>query len=166
MTVEDGLIRTHGGMACFIGPAENSATAASASFQDARSHDNSGVFIRSPSSRARVDACPYATKCKSTTSRKNPTRRLSHHRHALLAHQASRETRKPGPGVDTMVITWTAAHIVASTTSRSRLYRRPARSRPQFDFEPQHGTRPTRLHRLQNHSKTTSSSSRKSAFSR
>jgi len=56
MTVENGLIQTHGGMGLLYWTAARSPLSDSGRLQNARHNDNSGVFIRIPIELAKNDA--------------------------------------------------------------------------------------------------------------
>jgi len=112
ITVEDGLMKTHGGMVSRTGAAEKLATANSASFQDARFQRHSGVYVRIPiEPREPWMPVHYGYEVRSTIIPKPPRRRLSHHRRALFLTKPLAKPGKPAR-MEHMEITLDGPHTV------------------------------------------------------
>jgi hypothetical protein len=155
-TVEDGLIKTHGGMGLLYwtgGKVSNCRIRVVYKMRD--TNDNSGVSSASPSSLANP-GCPFtmATKCKSTIIRNLQRRRCPHYRHTLFSYQAALQTGKPGPQWNTMIITRRPHTLVELNGQKVTDYTEgQAVPERKFDFEPQRGRRPDEgWIGLQNHS--------------
>jgi len=157
-TVEDGLIRTHGGMGLLYwtgGPVKNSRLKVVFKMRD--KNDNSGVFIRIPV-EPREEWMPvhygYEVQIDNEPEKSNEDDyHITGTLYSLTKPLA--KPAKPGPEWNTMVITLDGPHTIVTVndvkvTDYTEGQPVPARK---FDFEPQHGRRPDAgWIGLQNHS--------------
>jgi len=158
MTVEDGLIRTHGGMGLLYwtgGKLSNSRIRVVFKMRD--HNDNSGVFIRIPI-EPREEWMPvhygYEVQIDNEPEKSNEDDyHITGTLYSLTKPLA--KSGKPGPEWNTMVITLDGPRTIVElndvkVTDFTEGQPVPARK---FDFEPQHGTRPNEGYiGLQNHS--------------
>ncbi len=103
MTVEDGLIQTHGGMGLLYWTGGKLGDCVIRVVYKMRDHnDNSGVFIRIPiEPREAWMPVHYGYEVQIDNEPEEvERRRLSHHRNALFAHQAAGPPRQTGAGVE------------------------------------------------------------------
>ena len=103
MTVEDGLIRTNGGMGLLYLTAGKMANCRIRVVYKMRdSNDNSGVFIRIPiEPREPWMPVHYGYEVQIDNHRDIERRRVSRHGGSLFADQTARQTRQARPGVET-----------------------------------------------------------------
>ena len=160
MTVEDGLIHTHGGMGLLYwtgGPVENCVVRVVFRMRD--ENDNSGVFVRIPL-EPREEWMPvhygYEVQIDNHPERSNPPEDEAHSTGMLYSlTKPLAKAWKPGPEWNTMEITLAGPRtIVMLNGVKVTDYKEgdpvPARK---FDFEPQRGRRPSLGYfGLQNHS--------------
>src|SRR5712671_240262 len=156
MTVEDGLIRTHGGMGLLYWTGGKVGDCVIRVVYKMRDHnDNSGVFIRIPI-EPREEWMPvhygYEVQIDNEAAGED-----EYHITGMLYSLTKplARTGKPGPEWNTMEITLDGPHTVvtlngAKVTDYTEGDPVPERK---FDFEPQHGPRPLEGYiGLQNHS--------------
>jgi hypothetical protein len=157
-TVEDGLIRTHGGMGLLYwtgGKVANSVLRIVYKMRD--TNDNSGVFIRIPI-EPREEWMPvnYGYEVQIDNHPETSNEDEYHVTGTLYSlTKPLAKPGKPGPEWNTMEITLDGPHTVvvvngAKVTDYTEGDPVPERK---FDFEPQRGTRPVEGYiGLQNHS--------------
>src|SRR5450755_2502775 len=158
MSVEDGLIRPHGGMGLLYwtaGPVTDCVIRVVFRMRD--HNDNSGVFIRIPI-EPREEWMPvhygYEVQIDNEPEKSNET---GYHATGTLYSQTNAMARsgKPGPAWNTMEITLDGPHTVVflngvKVTDYTEGQPVPAKK---FTFEPQRGPRPLEgFIGLQNHS--------------
>jgi hypothetical protein len=160
MTVEDGLIHTHGGMGLLYweaGPIGNCRIHVVYRMRD--ENDNSGVFIRIPV-EPREEWMPvhygYEVQIDNHPERSNPPEDDTHSTGMLYSlTKPLAKAWKPGPDWNTMDITLDGPHTVVmlngiKVTDYTEGAPVPAQ---QFTFEPKRGLRPNFGYiGLQNHS--------------
>jgi hypothetical protein len=159
MTVEDGLIQTHGGMGLLWwtgGKISNSVIRVVFKMRD--HNDNSGVFVRIPI-EPREEWMPvhygYEVQIDNEPEKSNET---GYHATGTLYSQTNAMARsgKPGPEWNTMEITLDGPHTIVhlngvKVTDYTEGQPVPPRK---FSFEPQRGPRPLEGYiGLQNHGK-------------
>jgi hypothetical protein len=160
MTVEDGLIRTHGGMGLLYwagGPIANCVVRVVFRMRD--ENDNSGVFIRIPL-EPREEWMPvhygYEVQIDNHPERSNPPEDEAHSTGMLYSlTKPLAMAGKPGPQWNTMEITLDGPRtIVLLNGVKVTDYKEGDPVPPRkFSFEPQRGTRPDLGYfGLQNHS--------------
>jgi Domain of Unknown Function (DUF1080) len=160
MTVEDGLIRTHGGMGLLYwagGPIANCVVRVVFRMRD--ENDNSGVFIRIPL-EPREEWMPvhygYEVQIDNHPERSNPPEDEAHSTGMLYSlTKPLAMAGKPGPQWNTMEITLDGPRtIVMLNGLKVTDYKEGDPVPPRkFSFEPQRGTRPDLGYfGLQNHS--------------
>ena len=157
-TVEDGLIRTHGGMGLLYWTAEKFGNCRIKVVYKMRDHnDNSGVFIRIPiEPREPWMPVHYGYEVQ-IDNQPEDSKEDEYHVTGTLYSLTKPLARpgKPGPEWNTMVITLDGPRTVVvlndvKVTDYTEGQPVPARK---FDFEPQHGLRPNEGYiGLQNHS--------------
>ena len=158
MTVEDGLIRTHGGMGLLYWTGGKFGNCVIRVVYRMRDHnDNSGVFIRIPI-EPREEWMPvhygYEVQIDDEPEKSNED---EYHVTATLYSLTKPLARpgKPGPEWNTMEITLDGPHTVVvlngvKVTDYTEGQQVPERK---FNFEPQRGSRPNEGYMgLQNHS--------------
>jgi hypothetical protein len=159
MTVENGLIRTHGGMGLLYWTAGKLGNCRIRVVYKMRDHnDNSGVFIRIPF-EPREEWMPvhygYEVQIDNEPEESNED---EYHVTGTLYSLTKPLARpgKPGPEWNTMLITLDGPRTVVTlndVTVTDYTERQPVPPR-KFDFEPQRGTRPNEGYiGLQNHSR-------------
>src|SRR5438477_2588454 len=158
MTVEDGLIRTHGGMGLLYWTGGKLGDCVIRVVYKMRDHnDNSGVFIRIPI-EPREEWMPvhyrYEVQIDNEPEKSNEDEyHVTGTLYSLTKPLA--KPGKPGPEWNTMEITLDGPHTIVvlngvKVTDYVEGQEVPARK---FDFEPQRGTRPNDGYiGLQNHS--------------
>ncbi|HXY23359.1 MAG TPA: DUF1080 domain-containing protein [Candidatus Acidoferrum sp.] len=156
MTVEDGLIRTHGGMGLLYWTGGKFGNCRIRSvFQMTHHNDNSGVFIRIPI-EPREEWMPVHYGYEVQIDNDAPGEDEYHITGTL--YSLTKPLAKPGkygPEWNTMVITIDGPHTVVllnGVTVTDYTEGQPVPER-KFDFEPQRGPRPMEGYMgLQNHS--------------
>jgi 3-keto-disaccharide hydrolase len=158
MTVEDGLIRTHGGMGLLYWTGGKLSNCRIRVVFKMRDHnDNSGVFIRIPI-EPREEWMPvhygYEVQIDNEPEKSNED---DHHITGTLYSLTKplAKTGKPGPEWNTMVITLDGPRTIVELNDVKVTDFTEGQPVPErkFDFEPQHGTRPNEGYiGLQNHS--------------
>ena len=156
MTVEDGLIRTHGGMGLLYWTGGKFGNCRiRAVFQMTHHNDNSGVFIRIPI-EPREEWMPVHYGYEVQIDNDAPGEDEYHITGTL--YSLTKPLAKPGkygPGWNTMVITIDGPHtlvVLNDVTVTDYTEGQPVPER-KFDFEPQRGPRPMEGYMgLQNHS--------------
>jgi len=158
MTVEDGLIRTHGGMGLLYwtgGKLSNCRIRVVYKMRDF--NDNSGVFIRIPL-EPREEWMPvhYGYEVQIDNHPETSNEDDYHITGTLYSlTKPLAKPGKPGPEWNTMVITLDGPHTIVvlnDVTVTDYTEGQPVPER-KFDFEPQHGPRPNEGYiGLQNHS--------------
>jgi hypothetical protein len=156
MTVEDGLIKTHGGMGLLYWTAGKLGNCRIKVVFKMRDHnDNSGVFIRIPV-EPREEWMPVHYGYEVQIDNDAPGEDEYHVTGTL--YSLTKPLARPGkygPEWNTMIITLDGPHTVVTlndvkVTDYTEGQQVPARK---FDFEPQRGTRPDEGYMgLQNHS--------------
>ena len=160
MTVEDGLIHTHGGMGLLYwtgGPIENCVLRVVFRMRD--ENDNSGVFVRIPL-EPREEWMPvhygYEVQIDNHPERSNPPEDEYHSTGMLYSlTKPLAMAGKPGPQWNTMEITLDGLRtIVVLNGVKVTDYKEGDPTPPRkFSFEPQRGPRPMLGYiGLQNHS--------------
>ena len=159
MTVEDGLIRTHGGMGLLYytgGKLGHCRLRVVYKMRD--TNDNSGVFIRIPI-EPREEWMPvhYGYEVQIDNHPETSNEDDYHITGTLysLTKPLAKPT-KPGPEWNTMLITIDGPHTIVEVNGVKVTDYREGESVPprKFDFEPQLGPRPNEgFFGLQNHSK-------------
>ncbi len=160
MTVEDGLIHTHGGMGLLYwtgGPIENCVLRVVFRMRD--ENDNSGVFVRIPL-EPREEWMPvhygYEVQIDNHPERSNPPEDEYHSTGMLYSlTKPLAMAGKPGPQWNTMEITLDGPRtIVVLNGVKVTDYKEGDPTPPRkFSFEPQRGPRPILGYiGLQNHS--------------
>jgi len=160
MTVEDGLIHTHGGMGLLYwtgGPIENCVLRVVFRMRD--ENDNSGVFVRIPL-EPREEWMPvhygYEVQIDNHPERSNPPEDEYHSTGMLYSlTKPLAMAGKPGPQWNTMEITLEGPRtIVVLNGVKVTDYKEGDPTPPRkFSFEPQRGPRPILGYiGLQNHS--------------
>jgi len=158
MTVEDGLIRTHGGMGLLYWTAGKlSNCRIRVVFKMRDFNDNSGVFIRIPI-EPREEWMPvhYGYEVQIDNHPETSNEDEYHMTGTLysLTKPLAKPT-KPGPEWNTMVITLDGPHTVVVINDEKVTDYTEGQPVPEkkFDFEPQRGLRPNEGYMgLQNHS--------------
>jgi hypothetical protein len=158
MTVEDGLIRTHGGMGLLYWTGGKVGNAQIRVVYKMRDHnDNSGVFIRIPvEPREPWMPVHYGYEVQ-IDNQPEDSKEDKYHVTGTLYSQTKPLARpgKPGPEWNTMLITLDGPHTVVElngvkVTDYTEGQPVPPRK---FDFEPERGRRPNEGYMgLQNHS--------------
>jgi hypothetical protein len=159
-TVEDGLIRTHGGMGLLYwagGPVGNCTLRVVYRMRD--ENDNSGVFIRIPI-EPREEWMPvhygYEVQIDNHPERSDPPEDDSHVTGTLYSlTRPLAKPGKPGPEWNTMEITLDGPRTVVVLNGVKVTDYKEGDPVPErkFDFEPQRGPRPiSGYFGLQNHS--------------
>ena len=158
-TVEDGLIRTHGGMGLLYwtgGKVGNCTIRVVYKMRD--NNDNSGVFIRIPI-EPREEWMPvhYGYEVQIDNHPEKSTEDEYHETGMLysLTKPLVKNAWKPGPEWNTMDITLDGTHTVVMLNGQKVTDFKEGDPVPEkkFDFEPQHGPRPMfGWFGLQNHS--------------
>ena len=157
-TVEEGLIRTHGGMGLLYWTAEKFGNCRIKVVYKMRDHnDNSGVFIRIPiEPREPWMPVHYGYEVQ-IDNQPEDSKEDEYHVTGTLYSLTKPLARpgKPGPEWNTMVITLNGSRTIVEVNGvRVTDYTEggPVPER-KFDFEPQHGRRPDEGYMgLQNHS--------------
>jgi hypothetical protein len=160
MTVEEGLIHTHGGMGLLYwtgGPIENCVLRVVFKMRD--ENDNSGVFVRIPL-EPREEWMPvhygYEVQIDNHPERSNPPEDETHSTGMLYSlTKPLAMAGKPGPQWNTMEITLDGPRtIVVLNGVKVTDYKEGDPTPPRkFSFEPQRGPRPILGYiGLQNHS--------------
>ena len=158
MTVEDGLIRTHGGMGLLYwteGKVGNCRIRVVYKMRDM--NDNSGVFIRIPI-EPREEWMPVHYGYEVQIDNHPETSKEDEYHVTGTLYSLTKplaKPGKPGPEWNTMVITLDGPHttvVVNDQTVTDYTEGQPVPER-KFDFEPQRGRRPDEGYfGLQNHS--------------
>src|SRR6266436_5423298 len=158
MTVENGLIQTHGGMGLLYSTEGKFSNCRIRVVFKMRDHnDNSGVFIRIPvEPREPWMPVHYGYEVQ-IDNQPEDSKEDDYHVTGTLYSLTKPLARpgKPGPEWNTMQITLDGPHTIVfvndiKVTDYTEGQPVPARK---FDFEPQHGTRPNEGYiGLQNHS--------------
>ena len=160
MTVEDGLIKTHGGMGLLYwtgGPIANCSLRVVFKMRD--ENDNSGVFIRIPV-EPREEWMPvhygYEVQIDNHPERSDPPEDDTHSTGMLYSlTKPPAMAGKPGPQWNTMEITVDGPRTIVMVNGvKVTDYKEGDPTPPRkFDFEPQRGLRPNLGYfGLQNHS--------------
>lgn len=158
MTVEDGLIKTHGGMGLLYwsgGAIGNSVIRVVYRMRD--ENDNSGVFIRIPI-EPREEWMPvhYGYEVQIDNHPETSNEDEYHVTGTLYSlTKPLAKPGKPGPEWNTMEITLDGPHTMVSVNGVKVTDYTEGQPVPEkkFDFEPQRGTRPNEGYfGLQNHS--------------
>lgn len=158
MTVEDGLIKTHGGMGLLYwagGTIGNSVIRVVFRMRD--QNDNSGVFIRIPI-EPREEWMPvhYGYEVQIDNHPETSNEDEYHVTGTLYSlTKPLAKPGKPGPEWNTMEITLDGPHTIVSVNGVKVTDYTEGQPVPEkrFDFEPQRGTRPNEGYfGLQNHS--------------
>jgi hypothetical protein len=158
MTVEDGLIKTHGGMGLLYwsgGAIGNSVIRVVYRMRD--ENDNSGVFIRIPI-EPREEWMPvhYGYEVQIDNHPETSNEDEYHVTGTLYSlTKPLAKPGKPGPEWNTMEITLDGPHTIVSVNGVKVTDYTEGQPVPEkkFDFEPQRGTRPNEGYfGLQNHS--------------
>jgi hypothetical protein len=158
-TVEDGLIRTHGGMGLLFwtgGKIGNCVIHVVYKMRD--ENDNSGVFIRIPV-EPREEWMPvhYGYEVQ-IDNHPEKSKEDEYHETGMiysLTKPLVKNAWKPGPEWNTMEITLDGSRTMVSVNGQKVTDYKEGDPVPdrKFDFEPQHGTRPNfGWFGLQNHS--------------
>ena len=157
-TVEDGLIRTHGGMGLLYWTAEKFGDCRIRVLYKMRDHnDNSGVFIRIPiEPREPWMPVHYGYEVQ-IDNQPEDSKEDEYHVTGTLYSLTKPLARpgKPGPEWNTMLITLDGPHtvVVLNDVKVTDYTEGQAVPERKFDFEPQRGTRPNQGYiGLQNHS--------------
>ena len=157
-TVEDGLIRTHGGMGLLYWTAEKFSNCRIRVVYKMRDHnDNSGVFIRIPvEPREPWMPVHYGYEVQ-IDNQPEDSKEDEYHVTGTLYSLTKPLARpgKPGPEWNTMLITLDGSHtVVVLNDVKVTDYTEGQPVPPKkFDFEPERGTRPEQGYiGLQNHS--------------
>jgi hypothetical protein len=158
MTVEDGLIRTHGGMGLLYWKGGKISNCVLRVVYRMRDHnDNSGVFVRIPV-EPREEWMPvnygYEVQIDNEPEKSNEDEyHITGTLYSLTKPLA--KPFKPGPEWNTMEITLDGPHTIVTVNGvkvTDYTEGQPVPSR-KFDFEPQRGQRPVKGYfGLQNHS--------------
>ena len=160
MIVEDGLIKTQGGMGLLYwtgGPVGNCQIRVVFRMRD--KNDNSGVFIRIPI-EPREEWMPvhygYEVQIDNEPEKSNPPEDEYHMTGTLYSlTKPLAKPAKPGPDWNTLEITLDGPHTVVMVNGQKVTDYTEGQPvpPPKFDFEPQRGRRPDRgWFGLQNHS--------------
>ena len=158
MTVEDGLIKTHGGMGLLYWTAGKVGDCQIRVVFRMRDHnDNSGVFIRIPI-EPREEWMPvhygYEVQIDNEPEKSNEDEyHITGTLYSLTKPLA--KPGKPGPEWNTMEITLDGPRTIVSVNGQKVTDYTEGQPVPErkFDFEPQHGRRPLKgWFGLQNHS--------------
>lgn len=161
MTVENGLIRTHGGMGLLYWTGGKIGDCVlRVVFRMRDENDNSGVFIRIPV-EPREEWMPvhygYEVQIDNHPERSNPPEDDTHSTGTLysLNKPITAHAWKPGPEWNEMEITLDGPHTIVTVNGKKVTDFREGNPTParKFDFEPQRGPRPLfGYFGLQNHS--------------
>jgi hypothetical protein len=158
MTVENGLIRTHGGMGLLYWTTEKFGNCRIRVVYKMRDHnDNSGVFIRIPiEPREPWMPVHYGYEVQ-IDNQPEDSKEDEYHATGTLYSLTKPLARpgKPGPDWNTMVITIDGPHTVVELNGQKVTDYTEGQPVPdmKFDFEPQRGRRPEEGYiGLQNHS--------------
>ena len=158
MAVEDGLIKTHGGMGLLYwtgGKVENCVIRVVFKMRD--SNDNSGVFIRIPV-EPREEWMPvhYGYEVQIDNEPEKSNEDEYHYTGTLYSlTKPMAKAGKPGPEWNTMEIILDGPRTIVSVNGKRVTDYTEGQPVPErkFDFEPQHGRRPDKgWFGLQNHS--------------
>ena len=149
MSVEDGFLRTHGGMGLLYwtgGPIENCVVRVVFRMRD--ENDNSGVFVRIPV-EPREEWMPvnygYEVQIDNHPERSNPPEDDTHSTGMLYSlTKPLAKAGKPGPELNTMEITLDGPRTIVTLNGvKVTDYKEGDPVPPrQFAFEPQRGLRP------------------------
>jgi hypothetical protein len=158
MTVENGLIQTHGGMGLLYWTGQKFSNCRIRVVYKMRDHnDNSGVFIRIPiEPREPWMPVHYGYEVQ-IDNQPEDSKEDEYHVTGTLYSLTKPHARpgKPGPEWNTMLITLDGPHttvVVNDVLVTDYTEGQPVPDR-KFDFEPQHGPRPIEGYiGLQNHS--------------
>lgn len=160
MTVENGLVRTHGGMGLLYwtgGPIADCVVRVVYRMRD--ENDNSGIFIRIPV-EPREEWMPvhygYEVQIDNHPERSNPPEDDTHSTGMLYSiTKPLAKAWKPGPELNTMEITLDGPRTMVMLNGVKVMEHKEGDPVPErkFDFEPQRGLRPNLGYfGLQNHS--------------
>lgn len=158
MAVEDGLIKTHGGMGLLYwtgGKVRNCAIRVVFRMRD--QNDNSGIFIRIPI-EPREEWMPvhYGYEVQIDNEPEKSNEDEYHYTGALYSlTKPLAKAGKPGPEWNTMEITLDGPRTIVYVNGQKVTDYTEGQPVPErkFDFEPQHGRRPDQgWFGLQNHS--------------
>ena len=158
MTVEDGLIKTHGGMGLLYWTGGKVGDVAiRVVFKMRDKNDNSGVFIRIPI-EPREEWMPvhYGYEVQIDNEPEKSNEDEYHYTGALYSlTKPLAKAGKPGPEWNTMEITLDGPRTIVNVNGQKVTDYTEGQPVPErkFDFEPQHGPRPIKgWFGLQNHS--------------